>query len=394
MTLPLQSELIPLPLQSELVLGETEQFLLAAGTWVAAGRIPSGLKAERRSLESHSFRHLLALRAVEEKMLPMLFAFLRDQGWLEFEEVALLDEFFCVSERLLYRSMDSVLADLTQSGVPFLVLKGADIASRAYPSHPEMPRIMRDLDILVMPTDVSRAKQILEFHGFRQGHADRTTLTVSPFSSAELAAFERLDHYQLTPFHKFLEVPEPIMGLQRTAKYRNPYQYFTTCVRDKVYVRVEWDLHFNMSRGIDLQDLWARTDEITLKWIGRKVFGQSLSDLIWILSSRLYHEVFQSGAVLRQFVDLLALINCHHRQIDWARVLEGAKKYELRPSLYYVFVHLNEFLETKIPQEVIDACYPLRSEVRRDHDWGDFMPRLLRSLVVTPVVLRKSLGEH
>ena len=375
-----------LPLQCKLALGETEKFLLAAGAWVAAGVIPPGLHANRHLLETHAFRHLLALRAVEEKMLPMLIAFLRDLEWPMLEELPLLDEFFRISERLLYQSLDLALGDLPQNGVPFLVLKGADFASRAYPSYPAMPRMMRDLDILVMPTDVPRAKQVLEFHGFRQGHADRTTLTISPFSSSELAAFERTDHYELPPFYKFVEVPEPITWLQRTAKYRNPYHYFTTCVRDRIYLSVECDLHFNVSRGIDLQDLWDCTDEITLKWIGRKVLGQSISDLIWILSSRLYHEVFQSTAVLRQFIDLLALIKCHYRQIDWTRILRSAQKYELRPSLYYVFVHLNEFLDTQIPQEVINACYPPRPEVCRDHDWGDFMPRLLRSVAVTPVL--------
>ncbi|MGI8838859.1 MAG: nucleotidyltransferase family protein [Pyrinomonadaceae bacterium] len=375
------------PVRSQLVLGDLEQFLLTAGTWAAGGTLPPGVKAHPPSLESQRFRHLLTLRAVEEKMLPMLFCFLKDQGWPVLQEIELLNEFFRLSERLLYQALDSAFGKLTQNDIPFLVLKGADISSRSYTSRPDMPRMMRDLDILVMPTDVSQAKQILEDHDFRQGRADRNTLTISPFSRTELAAFEQMDHYELPPFYKFIEVSQRMVGLQRTSKYRNPYCYFATLVQDRVFVRVKCDLHFNLSKGIDLQDLWGHTDEITLKWIGRRVQGQSMSDLIWILSSRLYHEVFQSAAVLRQFVDLIALISCCHPQIDWARVLQAAVKYELRPSLYYVFSHLNEFLaDTKVPREVIEACYPARSGVRRDHDWGDFMPRLLRSVVITPLI--------
>ena len=126
--------------------------------------------------------------------------------------------------------------------------------------------------------------------------------------------------------------------------------------------------------------------KITLRGIGKTVLVQPASDVLWVLASRLYHEVFHANARIRQFVDLLALVRSHYDEIDWDRILRIAEKYELRPSLYYVFAHLNEFLEKRgIPDEVLGRCYPIRSEVNREHDWGDLMPRLFRKVVVTPL---------
>ena len=365
--------------------GEIDRFLLAAGAWVATRRVPPALEVDDRQLAVHSFRHALTLRAMHEKMVPMLVAFLRDRRWPVSEELESLNKFFRVVEKLFYAGVEPVLATFMQQGVPFLIAKGADIASRAYPSQPGMPRMMRDIDFLVLPADSKRTRHIIESHGFRQGHADAATLTVSPFSTAEYVAFEQLDHYELPPFYRYMEILEKIPGLEQTGKYRNPFYYLVTSVAGRLFLRIKCDVHFNLSRGLHLSDLWDHTNQITLPGSGMNVAAQSVTDLLWVLASRFYHEVFNPGARLRQFVDLLALVKSQFATIDWERILEIAQKYELRPSLYYVFVHLNEFLERTIPEQVLEACYPARNDVRRDHDWGDFMPRLLRTVVVAPL---------
>jgi hypothetical protein len=371
---------------ANICLAEIDSLLLAAGSWTATQRVPPGLQVAEGQLAVHSFCHALTLRAMHEKMVPMLVAFLRDRRWPVSEELESLNTFFRVAEQLLYKSVGPLLETLMQQSVPFLMIKGADLASRAYPSQAYMPRMMRDIDILVLPADLDRARLVMEAHGFRQGHANGATMTVSPFSTAEYVAFEQLDHYELPPFYRYLEILEEIPGLERTTKYRNPYYYFTSSVAGRLFLRIKCDLHFNLSRGIHLSDLWDHTDQITLQGTGQKVSAQSISDLIWVLGSRFYHEVFHSGARIRQFIDLLGLVASHSEVIDWERVLQIAEKYELRPSLYYVFFHLNEFLEKRIPGQVLDACYPARTDVRRDHDWGDFMPRLLRTVVAAPLI--------
>lgn len=93
------------------------------------------------------------------------------------------------------RERDQVLRALAEADVPCLVLKGGALARRWYGDVSLRP--LADIDLLVRPSDVDRARQILQTIGYRRGtkggpsyHDPPLALPGSP-SSVEL-------HYELT----------------------------------------------------------------------------------------------------------------------------------------------------------------------------------------------------
>ena len=66
---------------------------------------------------------------------------------------------------LLYADLARALRALSDAGAPVIVLKGAALASTVYPSIAHRP--MGDVDLLVRPQDLERARRTLEAAGYR-----------------------------------------------------------------------------------------------------------------------------------------------------------------------------------------------------------------------------------
>ena len=365
----------------KLTLDSRLEVLLRAGVWVVTGRDP--LPGPPPLPETRASAHQLVLKAVEQKMLPMLAAYLRGTGRDPGESLLDLDTLFRVRMERLYATLDPVLERLQAHGVDLLLLKGGDLAQTVYPA--DLPRMMEDVDVLVMPTDLLAVERALHEEGFVQGTASSETLTVTPLSPAELAAFRAMNHYELPVYAKFVELPGCAVTAERAGKYLRPHGYWMPVVGTRAYVPVEVDVHFNISRDVDLRDVWNAPHPLKLPG-GRSVLGQSATDMLWFLASRLYHEVMQAGGVLLQFIDVLAVVSRRGPEIDWERITEIAAKYGLAPSLYYVLVHVDELLGPAVPSAVLDACCPARRGVRRDHDWGDLMPKLLGGVTTSRIL--------
>jgi hypothetical protein len=272
-----------------------------------------------------------------------------------------------------------------------MLLKGGDLRLSGRGARAGIARMMSDLDLLVKAPDVSQVQLALVANGFEQGIMDRATLSfrrerADGCSPVDISPYYPADHYELPAFGKFVAVPAVVRQAERTREFLEIRDYQVSVVDGNPYIAVKCDVHVNVSRGIEIDDIWRNARIVQLP-SGNWLHGQSPAGLVWFLSSRVYHESFQpKGATLRQFVDVLTVIHTWAGEIDWDEVERIARKYELRPSLFYVLTHVNELLGPVVPQTVIDACNPTRPGTRRDHDWGDLMPKLLGGVAVTPVL--------
>jgi hypothetical protein len=135
-----------------------------------------------------------------------------------------------------------------------------------------------------------------------------------------------------------------------------------------------------------LADCWAGLRTIQFPDVGT-CLAQSFSDTVWYLTVRFYHELhLNSASVMRSFLDVLAVVLHHRSALDWARITHLADKYRTSPALYYTFWHINEILGDAIPVSVLDLLYPPTAESSRGHDWGDFLPRMVGEVQVSPIV--------
>lgn len=361
--------------------------LLAIGIWLASGEevgrlagracdpsAPSGPSGENPR------DHLLSA-ALEEKMLPMVHAYARARRWADLDRLRASNEIFSAAGRALYDGIAPVLRALRSRGVDAMLIKGGALDLGVYDE--DLPRTMDDLDLLVKPPDLDVVVAELEAAGFVQGRVDLERMQISPLSPEEKQRIAAR-HYELAPFSKLARVP----ALSPLREWIDPDlagEQFRV-VGGEVFMVLQYDVHFNLSLGFDVADVWEFHESGRLP-DGTEVLIQAPSDLAWFLPARAYHEVMALGEPsLRQFVDWLALLAARGDAIDWDHVLRLANRYDLHPGLFYMLWHADELLPSTVPREVIEACSPDRPEVKRFHDWGDFVPKLLGTVSVTPLL--------
>lgn len=232
--------------------------------------------------------------------------------------------------------------------------------------------MMQDVDILVHPPDLSLTKVALGKSGFVQGQLDKRSMRVKPFTEQEQLECQDL-HYELAPFIKLIKVPDlmPFRDCINDVIERYPL----VVISEVVYFALNVDVHFNISRDIDLADLWAHSRFLDFG-AGVVAAAQSPPDLLWFLASRCYHQIMlDDHPSLRLFIDVIAIVDRFGRTLDWERVLAMSKKYCLFPTLFYVLWHVREWLgPSSVPLDVIQELDPGTQGNLRYHDWGDFMP--------------------
>lgn len=359
------------------------RLLLKAGLWAATGRMFEEVGGSVAELKAEPVRSALVSLAVREKMIPMLEAFSRHQGWdLGPLPTRLTTVFEQVSSQH-YRELSSVVRLLGSQGIGIALLKGGDLDLSVYGT--EVPRSMSDLDFLVRPMDLPSVEVALATAGFRQGVFDRenlSTRTVAEDVKQEVEAGKA----ELVEFGKIVLLPELSSLREEIGSQFGPASHHRMVVLGRdVYVYVALDVHVNLAEGFALEDAWRGMREVSLP-DGATLLGQSFTDMVWFLAARLYHETLLDGrATVRAFVDIVAVLNRYADRIDWGRLLEIGNKYKLQPSLFFVLWHVNELLGPVAPDWLLKALDPRGPTSDRSHDWGDFVPKMLGELTIHPL---------
>jgi hypothetical protein len=335
---------------------------------------------------TEGFREALVKRAVREKMMPMLDAFSSVCDLGLGDQPARLSEVFGIISREQYAHLGPVLSELSGRGIPVILIKGADLDLAVYQK--KFPRVMGDIDILVRPPDVPAVVDIFKRQGFIQGVLDKNLVRIVPLTDEERAQAED-GSIELAEFSKLISVAdlvpyECLIGQQLPGWRMMP-------LGGSFYVALIFDVHVHLSLDFDIQDVWSNLRIIDFPEVGQ-CLAQSFADLSWYLAARLYHEMHLNNAfVMRAFLDVLLTVLREHRSIDWQRISAIADKYRLHPALYYTFWHINEILADVVPEAFLDHLCPSRPGAERAHDWGDFMPRMLGEVQVSPILSKGPL---
>jgi hypothetical protein len=245
---------------------------------------------------------------------------------------------------------------------------------------------MGDIDLLCRPADSAAVSGIFREHGFLHGTLDKGRVELIPLSEEETREFEE-GSIELAEFAKLVSVPALL-------PYRNVIDQHLSYWRmaplhDTYYLVVGYDLHTHLGLEFDQTDVWRDLRQLDFPGAG-PCLGQSYSDMAWYLAVRFYHELHINCAfVMRGFLDVLAILWRHREKIEWDRIVEIAKKYQLQPALYYTFWHVRELGADLVPERFLQQLVPSLSGSGRGHDWGDFMPKFLGEVQCYPLLPRE-----
>ncbi len=360
---------------------EVASTLLQAGLWAATGKFFAIAKAGIPQSSPDQFREALMKRAIREKMLPMLDVFSRSHDLGLGDLPSKLSEVFRIISGEHYKHLRPVVDSLARSGVSVVLIKGADLDLAVYQQM--FPRTMGDIDILVRPSDVPTVVNVFQRQGFVQGKLENDRFEIVPLSDLERAEIEE-DSIELAEFSKLVLVPDLLPF--RDAIDEGLSYWRMTPLPSAYHLVIGYDVHIHLSLDFDLTDAWSNLRTINFPEVG-ECLAQSFTDIAWYLAVRFYHELHLNYAhVMRSFIDVLLVILRNNDKIDWTRILYIANKYKLHPALYYVFWHISELLEGKVPEEFLGSLCPLNTGTQRGHDWGDFIPKMLGGVQLSPIL--------
>lgn len=219
---------------------------------------------------------------------------------------------------LMYRNIGKVLAQLAESGVDYMVVKGPALAYTVYPD-PAL-RAFNDLDLVVRERDWSAMHRLLVQMGFKP-EEDR------PQPPPKL-------------------VPQAVLY---ELKYRHPETGW-------LLVEVHYDDLLNAGLASrDVEGFWQRAVLVDVE--GVPVKALSLEDqLIHLCAHAHYHGYTR----LNCFSDMAFIVRDHAAQLDWERLLQTVRIEEAQVGVYYSLHFLVQLLGVSVPEDVMAALRPDR----------------------------------
>ena len=219
---------------------------------------------------------------------------------------------------LMYRNTGKVLAQLAESGVDYMVVKGPALAYTVYPD-PAL-RAFNDLDLLVREQDWSAMHRLLVQMEFKP------------------------EEDQPQPPPKL--VPQAVLY---ELKYRHPETRW-------LLVEVHYDDLLNAGLASrDVAGFWQRAIRVDVE--GVPVKALSLEDqLIHLCAHAHYHGYTR----LNCFSDMAFIVRDHAAQLDWERLLQTVRIEEAQVGVYYSLHFLDQLLGVSVPEDVMAALRPDR----------------------------------
>lgn len=278
-----------------------------------------------RSIATESFDADDWLRIVGQAqkhvVLPMLYSRLRERQLTLPPAVAEPLHELCVvslkrNMHLLFE-LRRILPAFQAEGIDVIPLKGAFLAVELYGNIAR--RQLGDLDLLVRPTDLSKALDVLNSLGY---------FSKVPF---DIESERQLSQH----------MPQVSNGAQ-----------------------VQLDLHWTISSpwvdipfdDSDLEGIWDRALPFTLS--GVNVLQLSPVDLLLYLTMHAAVQHRFDGIALRNFWDMALLIRHYDAGLDWEQFMTRVKQWRIANGVHVVFQLVQEWTDTPIPPSVMHALSP------------------------------------
>ena len=223
--------------------------------------------------------------------------------------------FNAIRMALMYRNIGQVLAQLTTSGLDYMVIKGPAVAHTVYP-HPTL-RSFNDLDLVVRERDWAAMHRLLVEMGFRPEK----------------------------------DVPQPPPKLIPQA-ILHEFKYWHPDTRLPIEVHYD-DILLAGLASRDVEGFWQRAILVDVKGVPVKTL--SLEDQLIHLCVHAQHHGY---ARLHCFSDIAFIVRDHAAQLDWERVLETVRIEEAQVGVYYCLFFLQRLLGVGVPGDVLSSLRP------------------------------------
>ena len=212
-----------------------------------------------------------------------------------------------------------ILRALEQSGIRVIVIKGFPLAYQLYGDI--TLRTSRDIDILVNPEEIYKAREIIEKHGYIWDHA---------LASATNSRF-----------NKWMEIEKHI-------EYWHPG--LETCI----------ELHWRLDiLGMDLPHSLIEDSKESLQLLGQsiQVLGKEES-LMYLTIHGAAHAWFR----VKWLLDIDIIIR--KGDFSWGKLFQMAHSLGAKAVLHQVMILLRELLDTPLPKFLTDA---IENDTRAQH---------------------------
>lgn len=218
---------------------------------------------------------------------------------------------------VMYGHITKTLAQLVESGIDYMVVKGPALAHAVYPD-PNL-RAFNDLDLVVRERDWSAMHQRLLAMGFRP----EVDLPAPPPKLVPQAVI-----YELKYWHK----------------------------ESGFLVEVHYDDLLDAGLASrDVEGVWRRAVWVDVEGIGVKTL--SLEDQLVHLCA---HAHYHGYTRLNWFSDIAFIVRDHASRLDWERLLRIVRAEEAQVGVYYTLHFLEQLLGVAVPADVLDAVRPDR----------------------------------
>lgn len=292
-----------------------DPLLAAARAWVGAEGA-----FDCSSLTGEAQERILAA-AEEERVAPLLHAVTRGRPLPPAVSNRLRSSWLGAVRRHLLgvAQLRCLLSAFGRAKIPLIPLKGPALGEALY-DEPSL-RPFTDLDLLVHRRDAARAMALLASLGYRH------------------------------------------LGLDRTLEYELAHATAACFVlADAGPADFSVDLHWGLvsfpagvtPRTIDAEEVWTRAVE-TERWASR-VLELCREDLLLYLALHLaVHHPF-AGYLWR--LDIALLLRRHAPDLDWASIVERARRWRVRGALYFALRVVEDDLAVAAPAGVLSDLRP------------------------------------
>lgn len=256
-----------------------------------------------------------------------------------------------------------------------IVCKGFHLLNTVY--NEKSKYLINDIDILIKKDQSTIVKKIMNNIGYSQNILNTNESTIIFVENFTISEFEK-KHYELFPFTKIIEVPQLKSYIDFIEKYLKGHPFIIE--NDKIYFAIEFDIHHNLSHGIDVEDILKDDNKFKVNHTDSNAL--SYDTLAWFLPARLYHEVMVFNKMkLKMLSDLAGIVTSESLNYDF--ILEISDKYSLQPSLLYVYNYLHYIIGIPIPKNFLDYLNKKKDIKSSYRDWGDFVPKILNTRIIT-----------
>jgi len=212
---------------------------------------------------------------------------------------------------LLERELHRILDDWRVAGVPAIVLKGSALTATVYGNRALRP--MRDLDVLVQPSDMATVRELMAASGYEIDPNQR----------------DRIDWYYGHHYHLAFQKRSGTEG----------------AVRCEVHWRLERP---GRPFSIDTAGLWARA--VTVNAGQRDIQVLSPEDTLLHLALHVCKHRLAGG--FRAFCDIAAVIAASGSRFDWEQVCRRASEWRVADLVHVPILITDRLLNAGVPSGV------------------------------------------